>query len=521
MDFEKKYLKYKTKYINLKNNIKGGMVEVLRPPIYEELKEETKLKDVIDVEYITLIKSCIKQFQNHVHKLLGFYDLESFESYHIKNIIIINKDLTESQIILNNINIEDKLIENELYDDLTKISQIKSNIISYLKENKNKLKYMDNIFLSGSSIIEIDKCEITVNFVKPTEKQTGGFNPEIKCFHSEMIGLIRIYAEPIIEFINNFISMSYHKLKSDGNKHTYPIKYNDIYNYISNEVSEDDLEKYYVMLIDTVYKKDRFGELDFVKKILNKIGFSQIMLRNKTYIKEILLEHLLNNKYAHNGIDNIDILKLANNIIKKSETDILDIDSLAFLHSYLHYLDELNMFNESELMKIDLNKDIKMELRGCFKKSVSIICFENILNHHQYDFLEKSSEGYKYPYLIKKDALEDKKRQYSTYDDLYENFYDQISDFGRPIDKKEYIDKPYGRYEYLKEYYNKTYVGLNEFIENNDELQKITEIDKSFKLSNIVKIFNKKYKKMSKDDIINLILIYLHDYIYILDESDV
>lgn len=336
-----------------------------------------------------------------------------------------------------------------------------------------------------------------------------------------MNGLIKIYSEPIIEFINDFISMSYYKLKSDGNKHEYPIKYNYIYNYISNEISDEDLEKYYIMLIDTVYKKDIYGKLDFVKKVLNKIGFSQIMLRNKIYIKKILSEHLLNNKYAHNGIDNIEILINANNIINKSVTEVLEIDSLAFLHSYLHYLDELNMFNESELMKINLSLDKKKDLRGCFKKSVSIICFENILNQHQYDFLEKSSEGYTYPYKIKKEAMADKIRQYSTFKDLYQNFYEQISDSKKSIDKKEYIDKPYGRYEHLKQYYNTTYDGLIEFIENNDELKKITEINEKLKLSNIVKIFNKKYKKMSKDDIINLILLYLHNYSYILDESDV
>ena len=367
MDFERKYLKYKMKYISLKNNINGGMIKVLHPKYELETETETKLEDIIGLEYINSIKSYYKsQFENHIHKLLGFYDLESFECYHIENIIIINKDLTESQIILNNINIEDKLIENELYDDLTILSQIKLNVISYLKENKNKLKYMNNIILSDSSFIEIDKCEINVNFFKLKKKQTGGFNPVIKCFHSKMNGLVRIYSEPIIEFINNFILMSYHKLKSDGKKHEFPIEYDDIYNYISDKVSDDDLEKYYVMLIDTVYKKDRFGELDFVKKVLVDIKFSKDMLRNKIYIKEILLEHLLNNKYAHNGINNIDILKLANNIIKTSTTDVLDINSLAFLHSYLHYLDELNMYKEFELMKIDLSSDIKKKLRGFF-----------------------------------------------------------------------------------------------------------------------------------------------------------
>ena len=535
MDSEKKYLKYKIKYLNLKNNIKGGMIDVLRLPVYES-KEETKLKDVIDLEYINLIKFYYKtQFENHVHKLLGFYDLESSESYHIENIIINNKKSDESQIILNNINIEDKLIENELYDDLTILSQIKSNIISYLKENKNKLKYMNNVFLSGSSIIEIDNCDITVNFIKLEKKQTGGFDPKIICFRSKMNGLIKVYSEPIIEFINNFVSMSYHKLKSDGKKHNYPIENNGVYNYISDAVNDDDLQQYYDMIFDIIYKKDIYGELDFVKKILTKIKFSKDMLRDKIYIREILLEHLLNNKYAHNGIDNIEILKSANKIITNAPTnaptDTLEINNLVFLHSYLHYLDDLNMLKETEIAKINLPsdsdiKDIRKDLRGCFKKGVAIICFENILNSNQYDFLQKgteeNSEKYKFPYRIKKEALQDKIRQYSSSRKLYQNFHEQISDFGSPIDSEEYIGEPYGLYEYLKKYYNTNYPNLDNFIKSNAKLQKITEINNSFPLIDIVNIFNKHYKtekEIKKYDIIDLILLYFHNYSYIKEET--
>jgi len=526
MNCEQKYLKYKKKYIELKNNIKGGTVKVLPPPIYES-KEETKLKDVIDLEYINSIKLYYKiQFENHVHKLLGFYDLESSKCYHIENIIINNKKSDKSQIILNNINIEDKKIDNDLYDDLTKISQIKSIIISYIKENINKLKYMNNVVLSNLSFIEIDNCDITVNFIKLEEKQTGGFDPLIRCFRSEMNGLIKIYNEPIIEFINNYVAMTYHKLNSDGKEHKYPIENNGIYNYISDAVNDDDLQQYYDAIVDIIYKKDIYNELDFIKKILTKIDFSKDMLRNKIYIREILLEHLLNNKYAHNGIDNIEILQSANRIITNVPTDTLEIDNLVFLHSYLHYLDDLNMLKDTEIAKIHLPldsdiKDIRKDLRGCFKKGVAIICFENILNSNQYDFLQKgtgeNSEKYKFPYRIQQEALRDKIRQYSSSRKLYQNFHEQISDFGSPINSEEYTDKPYGLYEYLKNYYNTNYPELHSFITSNAELQKITEINNSLPLNEIVKIFNSHYKtkKIKKYDIIDLILLYFHNYIYI------
>jgi len=525
MNFEKKYLKYKKKYLELKNNISGGMIEVLQLP--HETKTEITLKDVINLEYINLIKSYYNtQIENHIHKLLGFYDLESSKYYPIENIIINNKELRKPQIILNNINIEVKQIENELYNGLTLLSQINSIIISYIKENKHKLKYMNNI-VNNDSIFEIDKCEIIVNFIKSEKKQTGGFNPKIICSRSKMNGFIKVYSEPVIEFINNFVFMIFRNYLYDGtDKHKIPIKDDHIYNYISNDISDEDLNIYYTNLYNLIYKKDTHGELKFVKIVFDKINFTQDKLRNKVYIKEILLEHLLNNKYAHNGIDNIDMLKYANNIITDSFTNEIETDNLVFLHSYLHYLDNLNMCNEAKLKEYYLSDDNKKELRSCFKKTVNIICFENILNQHQYDFLEKDTRGYMNPYRIKKEALPDKIRQYSNREgnDLFHNFYKQITKPEESIhpETETYITEPYGRYQYLKKYYNETYTDLIKFITTNEELNKITEINNSFKFSTIVDILNIQYTKdkhITKDDIIDLILIYLDNSNYIKEET--
>ena len=524
MNYKEKYIKYKTKYIDLQKNIdlqskiklNGGMIDVL-PNTYIDSIIDKKTKDINNIKsmYTQLFGTYVNiLFDNHVHNLLGFIDMDTSNYYLIDNIILddIKSDYIETdnnKIILNNLNIKNSKIENELYEDITKLSQIELGIISFLKQNKNKLKYMNNIKINTTNkIFFYENCKITVNFIKLN--QSGGFNPLIQCVSSKINGLVKIFSEPVIDFINNTIQIHYYTLIKDGNKHEFPLKYGELHKEVSDKVSDDDLQKYYVMIED-ILEKDK-GELKFIKNVLEEIHFTKDMLKNRLYIKEILLHHLLNNKYAHNGINDLKILEQASKLIEK---ELLDINNLVFMHGYLHYLDELNMYNEEYLMKYDLQENIKKLLRGCFKKSLSIICYENLLNKNQYNFLKKSDSGkYIFPYRISMEALNDKKRQYAFSDNLYNNFYLQLSVFHEPIISSEETTKPYGRNEYLKKKYN----NIINCIITNKKIKDIKLINKDTHLHDIIKLITEckitEYN-ITKDDLVNIILIYLNNYQYI------
>lgn len=270
--------------------------------------------------------------------------------------------------------------------------------------------------------------------------------------------------------------------------------------FSNKHVDNDDLDKYYKKIIEIIHKD---GNLQMVKTVLSTIKFNKDMLFNGEYIRQIMLYHLLNNKYSHNGVDEKDILNKLSILLQK---DLLDIDNLLFIHSYLHYFDELNMLRYDQINAKYILEGRKI-LRACLKKSINIICYEKLLNINQYNFLENiHSVQYILPYKIKKEALVDKERQYKMNDQIYDIFLQQLHNTKIAI--TGVTDEPYGYYTYLRKEYLIKYPDIATFINTNDEINKIKIINKDFRLSKIVKIFNKKYKDITKDDIINLILIF-------------
>jgi hypothetical protein len=142
-----------------------------------------------------------------------------------------------------------------------------------------------------------------------------------------------------------------------------------------------------------------------------------------------------------------------------------------------------------------IQDDYKVEervlLRSCVKKSISIVCYENLLNQNQFDFLKKSVDNnYVLPYQISDSALIDKIRQYEPNIYITDTFKKQIS--GRTLESTGKINIPYGYYMILRNSYEKRYPNLLEFINTETELNKIVEINDTIKFSKIVKIFNKK-----------------------------
>lgn len=500
MDFYKKYLKYKNKYIKLKNT-SGGNVDVLS---YNKLEHKVNTTSYDNILIQKIGKTFKNAIDNHIHELNGFINLSSGKYYLIENITIKNKTFGEN-IQINNLDIKDDKIENELYDDITILEQIKSSILIYLYQNRSKFKYMSNIITNPNQT-----NDIIVNFIKLDTEISGGFNASVKCDNVKLNGLAKIYSEPVINALHEILgNYYYYTLKSLTDKRKFPFKYGKLMIYFSGDrVDDDDLTKYYNNLVEII-NKNISGDLENVKTVLKDIKFNKEMLANGDYIRNIMLHHLLNNKYAHNGIEEKDVFEKLSILLGK---ELLDTSNLLYIHSYLHYLDELNMLRYDKIYNKNIISHRKI-LRSCIKKSVNILCYENLLNQKQYEFLEKSaSNNYILPYKIKKEAFNDKERQYKYNDRIDNIFLQQL--YNKKITSTGETDEPYGYYSFLKKEYLTKYPDIIDFINTNSEINKIKIIDKNFRLSKIVNIFNKKYKEITKEDIINLILIFHQNFNY-------
>ena len=501
MDFYGKYIKYKNKYIKLKN-VNGGTIDILHND-YNIQQIENKTYDDILMQNIS--KKFKNSIDNHIHELNGFINLASGMYYLIENISLKNKDFGNN-IKINNLDIKDEKIENELYDDVTLLEQLKSSILVYLYQNRSKFKYMSNIIINQNQTYDI-----IVNFIKLDTEISGGFNALVKCDNVKLNGLAKIYSEPVINVLHDIMSnYYYYTLKSQTDKERkFPFKYGKLMIYFSGDrVDDEDLNKYYEKIIETI-NKDIYGDLQNVKNVLKDIKFNKEMLANGDYIRHIMLHHLLNNKYAHNGIEEKDVFEKLSILLGK---ELLDIDNLLYIHSYLHYLDELNMLRNDQIHNQNVVEGRKI-LRSCLKKSVNILCYENLLNQKQYEFLEKSaSNNYILPYRIKKEAFNDKERQYKTNDQINNIFLQQL--YNKKIVSTGETDEPHGYHIFLRKEYLTKYPDIIDFINTDIEINKIKIIDKKFRLSKIVYIFNKKYKEITKEDIINLILIFHQNFNY-------
>jgi hypothetical protein len=337
------------------------MLELDIAPITNiQLKEPQSYDDI-------MLENIGKRFKfeidNHLHELLGFFDIDNSRTYIIDNIVLSESDnqLDINNIYLHNIDLDKfekkQEIDSENIYNITNLEKIKLMILTHLKQNITKLKYMSNIINNTKINLENIKSNVKcdVYFISDkTEILFGGFNPDIMCVEGEIKGLVKFYTEPVIQLIHSFIYNFYqytlkHEYKEkygENAKPHYPFGYKTLYDYFKRKhIPEEDIKLYYDNIMESI-SKDRLNNLDYAKKVLREINFSQEMLASGEYIKEILVHHLLNNKYAHNGISDMDILVHLSKLIKK---DIFDIDNLLFMHTYLHYLDELNMADEKHI----------------------------------------------------------------------------------------------------------------------------------------------------------------------------
>lgn len=190
-------------------NINGDMIDVL--PSITNITPNLKANTYDDI----LIQNIGKKFKlaidNHVHELNGFINLSTGEYYLIENISLKSKTFGDN-IQINNLDIKDEKIENDLYDDMTLLEQLKSSILIYLYQNKSKLKFMSNIIINKEQTEDI-----IVNFIKLDKEISGGFNASIKCDNVKLNGLASIYSEPVIKALHEILG-NYYTLKLQTDK---------------------------------------------------------------------------------------------------------------------------------------------------------------------------------------------------------------------------------------------------------------------------------------------------------------
>lgn len=114
----------------------------------------------------------------------------------------------------------------------------------------------------------------------------------------------------------------------------------------------------------------------------------------------LLTDHLINNKYAHNGITEQALIY--GQTLRMLET----------IHSLLHIYDALYMF-EAESSEFTNHIEMLDAFSSMFTSEDDRYCLYRALNTNCGDFLKKSADGrYSIPYQIQPEAIPDKDRQY-------------------------------------------------------------------------------------------------------------
>ena len=148
------------------------------------------------------------------------------------------------------------------------------------------------------------------------------------------------------------------------------------------------------------------------KEILNIVNIREIFTHHdfneeKTWEKKVLIYHLENNKYAHNGINSQtwEVIDGMMNLLSFEDK----FWCYEYIHTYLHYLDEINMGTGNSSFDI-------RTLYPMFVGEQNIkLCFDILANIHRTAFLKKDetkNDEYLLPYGIQNDAVQDKFRQY-------------------------------------------------------------------------------------------------------------
>jgi hypothetical protein len=147
-------------------------------------------------------------------------------------------------------------------------------------------------------------------------------------------------------------------------------------------------------------------------------NFTPIKFIYGTWKNSILKSHLLNHKYAHNGLF---VEATVETILRKLHCNISTEDDynykcITYVHSLCHTLDRLYMHNGKlpSMSKIcDMFNNLIAPCGDIATNLDLYSCIFGLVNAQSMDFLRKDIDGaFVKPYTIIEEALEDKRRQY-------------------------------------------------------------------------------------------------------------
>jgi hypothetical protein len=428
-----------------------------------------------DIEYIEYIKLLNYQEKNHIHLLEGFINLDNNDRYIIDKIdlkindlnvkynFIIpfkcsdkNKKSIEDKLILyilknfvhkndkkieypldfsiQNIKLYDIFITGKTYNHKKEIYNIK--LFNYQAEQN---MYKMNKYMTKMDELENNKDNSNMIMVQTGGKKISEIDPNI-CINvliSKPTGIVEIYSEPTI----NLITSAFHNvLRSINLSHIDPLSFEYVGNkdyyksqrinqsyfkLIPERVFDDKYDKMFDSIKHELTSVSRYTDKEIYKSAIK--NFSNETFENGSWKHRIMFDHLMEHKYAHNGIDKENFITIAEILTNLQLDDQINVwTGLHFIHSYLHIYDLIYMVKQNTSDFYRCQQYIK-ELKQMFVNEQQQDCFNFKLNINRYEFLIKGSNGeYDLPYHIKSEALADKDRQYYNDSDLMNEFNNDI-----------------------------------------------------------------------------------------------
>ena len=370
---------------------------------------------------------------NSIIKLDSDYKLSHDNFYEFDYILKLVNDKTFINLENSNINLKVNIYKNKLEKYLNKNNQIITNHIELNNNKINKYKYkLNNIIQLG-----------------------GECNPEPNTEDNRNVRLIATYGEPVINFycsiILEYLFNNLGNIENIFSRLRIPRSFDqedvikifftqpEVISFMSHGRTRDNLELEITRNISSMGRRDENFKTII---LLEKNNFLDNFNDLNRWKSIILKDHLLFNKYAHNGIDveNDDIIENILEDLRHNNNNTNRYLGLQFIHGYLHTLDQIYVYNLNDIDNLNLSKRKITNLRSCIPNIKLRCCIEKLLQRNRGLFLEKTGNSYILPYKIKDEAIEDKLRQYIGDIINNPNILRAINTLNRrPLDKSQII----------------------------------------------------------------------------------